>query len=424
MLYSCGKDHEGDEDWWNNNGGGSGTGSSYISAPSTIYATANGSSVTISWSAVSGASYYSVYRSSSAYGEYSFLCNSYSNTATDYNPLQGTNYYKVKASNYSNESGFSSYASVSISESDDKEDDNNNNGNNNGNENTQQKPSAPTGVRVSNEGSVVYPNVVIRWNTVSNATKYHVYKSTSSSGYGYSEIGVTTSNVYSDPNPPTNGAYAYYKVTAANSAGESAYSDYVEYTSQDNSTALAPEISDVSASGSASSITVSWTDSKGNNVGTAKSYEVYKRNPNTGSMDLLTTTTSRSYTDRNPHPGYNRYGVIAVNDAGKSAIHTCASNEISLSKPSSFSATKSGSYVNFTWSKVSGETGYQIFSSTSANGSYYIQEEISGGETTSKSIYYPANSGTVYFKIQAYWQTTYGGSPIYSGLTSYKSVSF
>ena len=56
---------------------------------------------------------------------------------------------------------------------------------------------------------------------------------------------------------------------------------------------------------------------------------------------------------------------------------------------------------------------------------YYILEDIDNANTTSTTVYYPASSGTkMYFKIKAYWQTSYGGDPIYSNLSSYKTVSF
>ena len=301
-------------------------------------------------------------------------------------------------------------------------------GNTGGNDNTGggstiQKPSAPTGLTVQNEGNNFIPDVRIRWDAVNNATSYKVYKSSSASGY-YSKIGETTYTFYTDNNAPTNGNSAYYKVTAVNSAGESAYSSYAKYSAVSNDKAFAPATPTVSASGS-STISLSWSCATGTGYGSPKSYEVYKRNPATSQFELLTTTSSRSYSDRNTHPGINRYGVIAINDVGKSAMGIGYSNEVPLSRPTSFSASKSGSSVKFTWSKVSNATGYQIYSSSSANGSYFILEQIDDASTTSKSVYYPANSGTTtYFKIRAYWQESYGGSIVYSDYSTYKYVTF
>ncbi|MDE6394738.1 MAG: hypothetical protein K2K77_05290, partial [Duncaniella sp.] len=228
---------------------------------------------------------------------------------------------------------------------------------------------------------------------------------------------------YSDSNAPTNGASAYYKVKAVNSAGESVFSDYAKYTATSNDTSFTPATPTVKTSGT-STISVTWSCATGSNYGKAKSYEVYKRNPNTSEFELMTTTTSTSWSDRNTHPGINRYGVIAVNDVGKSSMGLGASSEVSLSKPSSFTASKSGSNVKFTWSKVAGATGYQIFESSSANGSYYILDQIDDGNTTTHTRYYPAQGTTKYFKIRAVYSAGYGGSPIYSDYSAYKSATF
>ena len=424
-IWGCSKE---DDNYYNNS-------VNEIAIPTGVSASVSGSYVSISWNPVSGASSYNVYRSSSATGTYvllSWLKNTKGNNALDTNPLNGDNFYKIKAVKTSmygdHESNYSSYAHVYFSNAGGNTgggSDDTGGGNTGGSGDVQQKPSAPTGVTVSNEGNNYIPDVVVRWNAVSNATMYYIYKSSLANG-SYSKIGETSYALYGycDSNAPTNGASAYYKVKAVNSAGESAFSDYAKYTSTSNDVAFRPATPTVSVSGT-STISISWTCATGNNYGNPKSYEVYKRNPSTSQFELLTTTTSKSYSDRNTHPGINRYGVIAINDAGKSSMGLGYSNEVPLSKPSSFSAYKSGSNVNFTWSKVANATGYQIFSSSSASGSYYILTQIDDASTTSKSVYYPASSGTTtYFKIRAYWQESYGGSIVYSDYTTYKSVNF
>ena len=282
------------------------------------------------------------------------------------------------------------------------------------------KPSAPYYVSAVNEGNLLLPEVRITWSSVSNAKMYNIYRSNSSSS-GYYLIGTSYYTYYSDWSP-MNGKN-YYKVTAVNDAGESSYSSYALFN-YDKSSSLAPGTPTVTTSGT-SSVSLSWSCPTGSNYGKATSYEVYKRNPENAEYELLQTTTSTRYTDSNTHPGYNRYAVVAVNSAGKSGEGYGTSESVSLSYPTSFSATKSGSNIKFTWSKVSKATGYQIFYSTSASGSYYILEDIDNANTTSTTVYYPASSGTkIYFKIKAYWQTSYGGSPIYSNLSSYKTISF
>jgi hypothetical protein len=88
----------------------------------------------------------------------------------------------------------------------------------------------------------------------------------------------------------------------------------------------------------------------------------------------------------------------------------------------------SGGYLKFTWSAVSKATGYQIFISDhpSPNSGYTIMSNgwVTGGNTTTTTIYYPGTSGTTrYFKMKAYYDC--GDYWELSNLTStYKSITF
>lgn len=124
----------------------------------------------------------------------------------------------------------------------------------------------------------------------------------------------------------------------------------------------------------------------------------------------MTTTTSTSYhvSSSNVHPGINRYAVKAINSSG-SVSNYASSSSVSLSAPTTLSVQKlSGGYLKFTWSSVSKATGYQIFmsDSPSPNSGYMIMSNgwITGGSTTTVTIYYPESSGTTkYFKIKAFY---------------------
>lgn len=79
--------------------------------------------------------------------------------------------------------------------------------------------SAPTNVKATQNGSTV----VVSWNSVSGATGYEVFYSSSSNGTYYS-LGTTTGTSKTD-NYPYSGAN-YYKVVAKNSSSTSDYSSY------------------------------------------------------------------------------------------------------------------------------------------------------------------------------------------------------
>ena len=384
-------------------GGGGGT--ITPSVPSNVSASVTGTRVKVSWSYASNASSYRIYRSSSSYGTYSLLGTSSYNYYYDDDPLTN-NYYKVTSvSSDGTESDKSSYAYCQYS----------------GGGGGTTVPSAPTGVSAENTGSTLVPNVKITWNSVTGATSYKVYRSSTASGT-YSQIGSATSNTYLYDGSPMQGKN-YYKVKAVNSAGESAYSSYAMFNY--TTTSVAPCPPSVTVTTSTSYATVKWTASTGFGCGTPTKYKVYKRNPHTGNMSLLTTSTSTSYKDNDVHPGINRYAVIAENSYGESGYQYGNSTSIALAKPSTFTAQKyQSTYIRCNWSKVTKATGYQISLSTSSSGTY-VWEEIDNVNTTTKDIYYPANTGTtVYLKIRAIFRADYAGDPVYSDWTTYKTVTF
>lgn len=386
-------------------GGGGGGGSSTISAPTGVSAEVSGSRVCVTWNSVSNASYYKIYRASSSSGSYSTIESSTSNTYY-YDASPNTyNYYKVTAVNSSGtESEKSDYAYCYYS-----------NGGGGGGGTT--IPDAPTGVYAENIGSTMVPEIKITWNSVSNATSYKVYKSTSPNS-GYTQHGSSITSTYCYDHSPSQGKN-YYKVKAVNSAGESSYSSYAVVNINSNDVEPCPPT--VSASGTSNSISVSWIASTSSGCGRPTSYEVHKYNPINSSWEQLTATSSTSYTDRSPHPGVNRYIVKAINNYGE-ALEYGSSNSIALPKPTSFTAQKYGSdQVKLTWSRVNQATGYQIFWSTSAYSNYSIWEQVEDVTTLIK--YLPGASGTTtYFKIRAIWQAD--GSFEYSDFSSWTSVTF
>jgi len=86
-------------------------------------------------------------------------------------------------------------------------------------------PSTPTGLYASASSS---SSVTLSWSTVSSATSYIVYRS-SSSGGTYTQIGTPTSTSYTNTGLSASTTY-YYKVAAKNSYGTSSLSGYVSAT--------------------------------------------------------------------------------------------------------------------------------------------------------------------------------------------------
>jgi hypothetical protein len=81
-----------------------------ISAPTNISATKSGTTIVVTWDAVTDATNYKVYRSSTASGTYTQVGSPTTTSYTDNSPLSGDNYYKVVAVKGTEESAQSSYA--------------------------------------------------------------------------------------------------------------------------------------------------------------------------------------------------------------------------------------------------------------------------------------------------------------------------
>lgn len=87
-----------------------------IGAPGDVTADAEGTSISISWGAVEGATY-DVYRSPDD-ANYSLIASGLTETSyTDRNPLDGTNYYRVKAMVNGKESGYTETVSATLPDS-------------------------------------------------------------------------------------------------------------------------------------------------------------------------------------------------------------------------------------------------------------------------------------------------------------------
>jgi len=242
--------------------------------------------------------------------------------------------------------------------------------------------SAPTPVSAYQSGN----SISVSWGTVSGATSYKIYKSSSSSGT-YSQIGTALGTSYTD-NSPLCG-YNYYKVVTVISSCESSQSSYASA----NYTVPAP--TGLSASQSGTTVNVSWSS-----VSNATSYIVYRSSSASDTYSQIGTISNTSYTDYSPLPGSNYYRVKAINSLCESSfsdyvlvnyIVTVVPTITTTSLPNgiigtSYSQTLSVTGTTpITWSLISGSlpNGLTLLSSTGV---------ISGTPTT---------AGTFNFTVQA-----------------------
>lgn len=176
------------------------------------------------------------------------------------------------------------------------------------------KLSAPTGLRASASGN----NVSLSWNSVSGASYYNIYYSTSSSGS--KTYLAYTSQTSKTVEINTSGSY-YFFVTAEDSNGnQSDYSSYAYCTIQGGGqTPTKPS--------TPSGLTAYWDGPASypyvvlqwNSVNTATSYLIYRATSANGSYSKIGDSSYNSYSDNNVSIGKTYYYKIkASNSAGTS----------------------------------------------------------------------------------------------------------
>lgn len=385
-----------------NSGGDDGGSSSSNSAPRGLYISMYNSGTTttvyLQWFGVSDAINYKVYRATDPNGIWAYYASS---TTEDYEDTKVSNgvtyYYRVSAVTSEGEGPKSSYASCTIS--------NSGSGGGGGGGTSTTKPSTPTGLTATANQSYID----LSWNSVSSASKYNVYRSTSAYG-SFSLIKSTTSTSFTD-NSVSSGTTYYYKVSAENGYGESSLSSYVSAklgTSGGGSSATKPSTpTGLTATGNQSYIGLSW-----NSVSNASRYNVYRSTSAYGSFSLVKSTTSTSYTDSSVSSGMTYYYKIsAENSYGESSLSSYVSAKpgtsgggggSSTTKPSTptgLKATANQSYIGLSWNAVSNATKYYIYRSESAYGTYSLLDESYTNSYTDRKVL--VSGKTYYYKISA-----------------------
>ncbi|NLI92399.1 MAG: hypothetical protein GX434_09430, partial [Peptococcaceae bacterium] len=271
--------------------------STALTAPSNLTATVlSASQISLSWSSVSSATTYYIYRSTSYSGTYSLVTSSSSTGYTDSGLSSYTTYYyKVMAVNGSGTSDYSSVAYATTS--------------NTG------YPSVPTGLSATALGT---DQIYLTWGSASLAAYYYVYKSTSYSGTYYL-VTSTSSTSYTETGLSTYTTY-YYKIMAVNSTGSSDYSSIVSATTTTGSVPTAPTNLSISSVGS-NQLTLSWDA-----VSSASCYYVYRSTSSSGTYTNIGTPTPAAYTDTGLDANTTYYyKVMAYNSYGYSPYSTVVS---------------------------------------------------------------------------------------------------
>lgn len=348
-----------------------------LSAPTAVRALAGNGQATLSWSPVTSAVAYNVYRSTTPGGPYSLLTPAAPGPSfTDSGLVNGTRYYYVIQTLSTNSGAWSDEVDVVPNDL---------------------LPTAPTNLQAT-PGSTW---ASLTWTASAGANGYTVYRSTTVGG-PYVFAGFTPTTGYEDFGL-ANGTSYYYVVAAVNAAGQSAWS--AEQLAAVSDMAM-PHAATLSAMRGNGTVALTWSGAHG-----AVTY-ILRRGEAPGGPYTVAVPVSNNtnYTDSALVNGSSYYYVV---EALNSSEYTATSNEVVMTPlsllppPSNLTAIPGNSEATVTWSPVPGASGYNVTVSYTPGGSGVAGGYQSGPSFTATGL---SNSILYYIRIQ-----TVGASGYYSG---------
>ncbi len=342
-----------------------------LTAPTvTLKADASTGQPVISWSKVSGAAQYEVYRSATGKANsFSIIRRTAALSFTDTSAAAGnTYYYVVRAMKGSGSSAtyskFSKAQQITY---------------------TVSSLAVPTMTLTSADSG----QPVISWSKVNGAAQYEIYRSTD--GVKFSIIRRTAALAYTDTSAAAGTTY-YYKVRAMSG---SMYSDFcAAQTIKYAITSLtAPTMT--LTSGDSGQPVISWSKVSG-----AAQYEIF-RSTDGSKFSIIRRTAALSYTDTSAAAGTTYYyQVRAINGDVKSDF--CAAQSIqyaigSLTAPTMTLTSAAGGQPVISWSKVNGAAQYEIFRSTDGSKFSIIRRTAALSYTDTSA----AAGTTYYYQVRA-----------------------
>ena len=342
-----------------------------LTAPTvTLKADASTGQPAISWSKVSGAAQYEVYRSATGKANsFSIIRRTAALSYTDTSAAAGnTYYYVVRAMKGSGSSAtyskFSKAQQITYTVS-------------------------SLAVPAMTLTSAASGQPVISWSKVNGAAQYEIYRSVD--GVKFSIIRRTAALAYTDTSAAAGTTY-YYKVRAMSG---SMYSDFcaVQTIKYAITSLTAPTMT--LTSGDSGQPVISWTKVSG-----AAQYEIF-RSTDGSKFSIIRRTAALSYTDTSAAAGTTYYyQVRAINGDVKSAF--CAAQSIqyaigSLTAPTMTLTSAAGGQPVISWSKVNGAAQYEIFRSTNGKNFSIIRRTAALSFTDTSA----AAGTTYYYQVRA-----------------------
>ena len=343
-----------------------------LTAPSVTGGNDSQGRPTLKWDKVAGAAKYEVYRSYSQNGNYSKYSTQTSTgyTNSSYLTSGSTYYYKVRALDANGTAGaWSSIVSVTY----------------------KQTLSAPA-VTGGNDSQ---GRPTLKWNAVTGAAKYEVYRARSKDG-DYIKYSTQTSTGYTNSAYLTSGSTYYYKVRALDANGTAgAWSSVVSVTYKQ--TLPAPTVT--GGNDAQGRPTLTW-----NAVTGAAKYEVYRARSKDGDYIKYSTVTGTSYTNTSYIENGNTYyykvrALKSDGTAGAWSSIVSVTYKQTLSAPAVTGGNDSQGRPTLKWNAVTGAAKYEVYRARSRSGEYIKYSTVTGTSYTNTS--YIENGNTYYYKVRA-----------------------
>ena len=243
-----------------------------------------------------------------------------------------------------------------------------------------QKPSAPSGLSVSN----TIASLTLKWNAVTDATGYEIYRAGTDGKY--SKITTVTSTSYVDTNVKNNTQYSY-KIKAYNAAGASAFSTAVSLKKTQIS------VSKLKADANGSKVQLSWTGG----VTGAEGYVIYRRTEESKSYTEIGRTSGNTYSDT-ISAGIKYYYTVAVYSGSRTEGKCPEVGVMYLVAPSGLSVSNTIASLTLKWNAVKGATGYEIYRA-GTDGKYSKITTVTSTSYVDTSV---KNNAQYSYKIKAY----------------------
>ena len=331
-----------------------------LPTPSVKKLTASDGGVKVEWDAVKGASKYRVFRKVGS-GSWVSLTDTTATSYQDSSAAMGTAYtYTVRCVSADGKTYLSNYTGGS----------------------SITRVGTPALISASN----IDGGVEVKWNKVSGAVKYRVFRRIGSETW--KTLGDTTGTSWIDKSAKSGTKYSY-TVRCLTADGKFFASDY-DHNGKAVTYVAAPVLRSVEGSGSGVKIT--WSSVKG-----AAKYRVFRKSGTSG-WNALGETTGTSFTDSTAAAGKTYSYTVRCLDSGGAYASGYDHTGLVLpfaATPALQSVQKVSGGVQIKWSKATGAVRYRVFRKTGGSGWKTL------GETTGTSwVDKTAPNGTLIYTVR------------------------